>query len=123
MQQIEKTLSCNVLRYINNSNTQILSVSVRAIDKIKPVIDYFSKYTFLGTKNMDFYIWVQVYDNIVNKQHLTKVGKSIIRLIKSNMNSKRIHEQLIIKPGLIYKINFKNMFVGLATIFVSFFIY
>ncbi len=48
------------------------------------------------------------------------MGKSIIRLIKSNMNSKRIHEQLIIKPGLIYKINFKNMFVGLATIFVSF---
>ena len=122
MQQIAKTLSSNLLIYINNSNTQILSVSVTVIDNVKPIIDYYGKYPLIGTKAKDFDMWLQVYHIIVNKQQFTEMGKSKIKLIKSNMNSKRIHEQLIFKSGLIYKIKLKYvfyMFVSLV-LFINF---
>ena len=89
MEKISLFLSCNLNTYIKPDNTKILSVSVESISKIKFIIDYFDKYPLLGTKNEDYKDWVKVYNMILNKEHLTKEGKTRIKIIQSNMNSKR----------------------------------
>jgi hypothetical protein len=61
-----------------------------AIDKIKFIISYFNKYPLLGIKSEDFKDWETVYHMILSKEHLTEKGRSKIKFIQSNMNSKRI---------------------------------
>ena len=90
MEEIAKSLSSNLNTYKTNKGDETLSITVTAIDKLKTVVDYFSKYPLLGTKYLDFNDWVKAYYLMLSKDHLTESGRSIIRYIKSNMNKKRI---------------------------------
>lgn len=55
------------------------------------IIPLFNKYPLLGTKQKDYLDFLKVAELIRSKDHLTKEGAEKIQIIKSNMNSKRIH--------------------------------
>lgn len=65
-------------------------------DIFEKVIPLFYKYPLLGSKQQDFLDFVKVAELIRSKDHLTKEGLENIKLIKSNMNSRRSH--LILDP-------------------------
>jgi len=44
----------------------------------------------LGTKQADFLDFCKIAKLVENKEHLTKQGVEIIKIIKSNMNRQRI---------------------------------
>jgi len=96
MEKIANFLSCN-LQLIKNTNTSLklepidtLTAEVSALNKIDNIITYFNKFPLLGMKQLDFNDWKSVYFLIKNGEHLTESGRLKIKLIKSNMNSKRI---------------------------------
>jgi hypothetical protein len=90
MEEIAKSLCSNLNKYKTNKGDETLCITVTAIDKLKTVVDYFSKYPLLGTKYLDYIDWRKAYFLILSKDHLTEAGRLRIRLIKSNMNKKRI---------------------------------
>ena len=90
MEEITKCFSCNLSEYKTLKSGQILSVSITSIDKLKIIIEYFNIYNLLGIKYNDFIDWKEVYQMFIDKKHLTIEGKEKIKLIKSNMNNKRI---------------------------------
>jgi hypothetical protein len=53
MEKLAQFLSCKLSVY-ESKNNKILSLNVVSIEKIKFIIEYFSKYPLLGTKNKDF---------------------------------------------------------------------
>jgi hypothetical protein len=55
------------------------------------IIPLFNKYPLLGTKQKDYLDFLKAAELIRSKDHLTKEGAEKIQIIKSNMNSKRIH--------------------------------
>jgi hypothetical protein len=57
---------------------------------LKVMIEYFNIYNLLGIKYNDFIDWKEVYQMFIDKKHLTIEGKEKIKLIKSNMNRRRI---------------------------------
>ena len=89
MQEIAKFLSGNVNTYITKQNKEHLNVNISAIDKLTFVVNYFNKYPLAGIKNENFKDWVKIYNLIISNQHTTPLGRSEIKLIQSNMNSKR----------------------------------
>jgi LAGLIDADG DNA endonuclease family protein/cytochrome c oxidase subunit III len=89
MQEIAKFLSCNLNSYFTKQNKEFLCINISAIEKLKFVIDYFNKYPLAGIKNENFKDWVKIYDIIISNQHTTPLGRTNIKLIQSNMNSKR----------------------------------
>ena len=97
MNRLAQFLSCKLSVY-ESKNNKILSLNVVSIEKIKFVIEYFNKYPLLGIKGKDFKDWETVYYFIISKEHLTETGRFKIKLIQSNMNSKRKQE-------------YKNLFV------------
>lgn len=57
-------------------------------DKIIPL---FYEYPLIGTKKEDYLDFCKVVELINSKDHLTEEGLEKIKVIKSNMNSRRIH--------------------------------
>lgn len=92
MEEIANCLSCNLKTYnlVKPYKTSVLSVNITAIDKLKTLVDYFDKYPLLGIKEKNFNDWKKVYFMVKAKQHLTPEGRVEIKLIQSNMNSRRI---------------------------------
>jgi LAGLIDADG endonuclease/Cytochrome c oxidase subunit III len=90
MEEIAKCLSSSLDKHKTSKGDEILSITVTSIDKIKIIVNYFNKYSLLGTKYIDYSDWEKVYYMMINKEHLTEIGRSKIKLIKSNMNNKRI---------------------------------
>ena len=72
----------------------MLSIGVTAIDKLERVVKYFDKYPLFGVKSKNYSDWRTVYDMIVSKEHLTEQGRVKIKLIHSNMNTKRVFNNL-----------------------------
>jgi hypothetical protein len=89
MQEIAKFLSCNLNSYFTKQNKEFLCVNISGIEKLKFIINYFNKYPLAGIKNENFKDWVKIYDIIISNQHTTVLGRANIKLIQSNMNSKR----------------------------------
>jgi hypothetical protein len=54
MESLALFLSCNLTSYINNTNSEILSVSVSSLDSISFLVNYFNKYPLIGDKINDF---------------------------------------------------------------------
>ena len=50
MEKLALFMSCTVKTYINNTGSEVLSLSVSSIDNIKLFISYFNKYPLLGIK-------------------------------------------------------------------------
>jgi hypothetical protein len=88
MENLAEFLLC-VLSIYKIKTGKVLSLNVSSIDKIKLLVQYYNKYPLLGIKGEEFRYWETVYSMMVSKQHLTEEGRSIIRLIQYNMNSKR----------------------------------
>lgn len=90
MDKLAKFLGCK-LSLFDTKTGKVLSLNVSSIDKIGFIINYFSKYPLLGSKNYDFEDWKIVYNMILEKKHLTDEGRLKIKLIQSTMNSKRMY--------------------------------
>jgi hypothetical protein len=99
MEKIAQFLSCKISVYETNNN-KVISLSVSSIEKLKNIIYYFNKYPLLGTKYKDFKDWELVYNMTISMEHLNNNDRYKIRLIQSNMNSKRIDQKsfLSIQP-------------------------
>jgi hypothetical protein len=51
MEKLALFLDCSVKTYSSNkTNTEVLSLTVSAIDKLKPIVNYFDKYLLIGNK-------------------------------------------------------------------------
>lgn len=79
MESLALFLSCNLTSYINNTNSEILSVSVSSLDSVKLLVNYFNKYPLIGDNLNDFKKWEIVYDMFIKKEHLTDEGRLKIR--------------------------------------------
>jgi hypothetical protein len=90
MNKLAKFLDCK-LSIFEIKTGKVLSLNVSSIDRVGFIINYFYKYPLLGNKSYDFEDWKIVYNMILEKKHLTDEGRSKIKLIQSNMNSKRIY--------------------------------
>jgi hypothetical protein len=85
MEKLASFLNCNVKMYNSNKiRTEILSLSVSAINNLKPLIDYFYKYPLIGEKYDKYSKWSRVYYMIISKEHLTKEGRLKIRSLIEN---------------------------------------
>ncbi|EUC39707.1 hypothetical protein COCMIDRAFT_41819 [Bipolaris oryzae ATCC 44560] len=54
MEDLALFLSCNLKSYINNTNSEILTVSVSSLESVKFLVNYFNKYPLIGDKLNDF---------------------------------------------------------------------
>ena len=84
MQELGLFLDCPVKTYSSNkTQTEVLSLTVSAIGKISPLVNYFDKYPLIGDKFNNYKNWRIVYDMIISKEHLTTKGRLKIKsLIK-----------------------------------------
>jgi len=48
MESLSLFLSCNLKSYTNNTNSEILSISVSSLHSVKFLINYFNKYPLIG---------------------------------------------------------------------------
>ena len=53
------------------------------------IVPFFKNYPILAAKSKDFNDWLQVFDLMKNKAHLTKEGLEKIKYIKAGMNTGR----------------------------------
>ena len=79
MESLALFLSCNLTSYINNTNSEILSVSVSSLDSVTFLVNYFNKYPFIGDKLNDFKKWEIIYNMLIKKEHLTDEERLKIR--------------------------------------------
>lgn len=79
MENLASFLSCNLKSYINNTNSEVLSLTVSAISDLKLIIDYFNRYPLIGDKLSDFKRWEIVYNMIISKEHLSEEGRLKIK--------------------------------------------
>lgn len=79
MEKLAIFLDCPVKTYINNTQSEILSLTVSAIGKLEPLVNYFDKYPVIGEKFNNYIKWRIVYDMIVAKEHLTPEGRLKIK--------------------------------------------
>ena len=88
MEKLANFLDCKFSIY-NNKTGKVLSLNVTSLEKVGFVVNYFNRYPLLGTKYKDFKDWEIIYNMMTSKEHLTDEGRLKIKLIQSNMNSKR----------------------------------
>ena len=75
MEDLALFLSCNLKSYTNNTNSEILTVSVSSLESVKFLVNYFNKYPLIGDKLNDFKKWEIVYNMLIKKEHLTDEGR------------------------------------------------
>ncbi len=54
MKKLALFLDCPVKSYTNNTQSEVLSLTVSAIGKLGPIVNYFDKYSLIGTKLNDY---------------------------------------------------------------------
>ena len=64
---------------------------IKFSDLNEKVLPFFEEYPILGLKSKDFRDLLKIAKLVKNKEHLTSEGLNQIRLIHSNMNSKRVN--------------------------------
>lgn len=79
MEKLAIFLDCPVKHYVNNTQSEILSLTVSAIGKLEPLVNYFDKYPVIGEKLNNYMKWRIVYDMIIAKEHLTPEGRFKIK--------------------------------------------
>ena len=79
MESLAFFLFCNLTSYINNTNSEILSVSVSSLDSVKLLVNYFNKYPLIGDKLNDFKKWEIIYNMFIKKEHITDQGRLKIK--------------------------------------------
>jgi len=64
---------------------------IKFSDLNEKILPFFEQYPILGLKSKDFRDLLKIAKLVKNKEHLTSEGLNQIRLIQSNMNSKRVN--------------------------------
>jgi hypothetical protein len=83
--QIKEFFGCGII--VKNEIQNEISFRVNSLkDLTNIIIPHFSKYSLLGKKAADFYLFKQVTELMKNKAHLTTEGLQKIINIKANMN-------------------------------------
>ena len=62
-------LPCNLTSYTNNTNSEILFVSVSSLDSVKFLLNSFNRYPLIGNKRKDSNKWDIVYNMIIKKEY------------------------------------------------------
>lgn len=55
------------------------------------IIPLFNKYPLIGNKKLDYWDFVKIAELVKSKDHLSKKGLENIKIISSNMNSRRLY--------------------------------
>lgn len=79
MEKLAIFLDCPVKLYVKKGESEILSLTVSAIGKLEPLVNYFDKYPVIGEKFNNYMKWRIVYDMIIAKEHLTLNGRLKIK--------------------------------------------
>ena len=79
MEKLALFINANLKTYKNNTNSEVLSVSVQSLKNINFLIDYFNKFPLIGDKLTDFKNWEIVYNMILLQEHLTEEGRLKIK--------------------------------------------
>jgi hypothetical protein len=58
---------------------------------IKLLIGYLDTYPLLSSKHLDFLSWKIVFNEIINKNHMTVEGRKLVSLHKNQMNNSRTY--------------------------------
>ena len=61
-------LPCNLTSCTNNTNSEILFVSVSSLDSVKFLLNSFNRYPWIGNKRKDSNKWEIVYNMIIKKK-------------------------------------------------------
>lgn len=88
LESIVKFLGCGRFYPVTTRNEVYFIVSTFHDIHVK-ILPLFNKYPLLGSKQQDFLDFLRVAELVRTKDHLTKEGLERIKLIKSNMNSRR----------------------------------
>lgn len=64
-------------------------IRVENQNSIKLLIDYLDIYPLLSSKHLDFLCWKIVFNEIINKNHMTVEGRKIVSFQKGQMNDSR----------------------------------
>jgi LAGLIDADG endonuclease len=88
MKIIKEFLGCGYV--YSQSNQEAVYLKVENFSDVNDkVIPFFTKYSILGVKSLDFYDFTKVADLIKDKNHLNQTGLDKIRIIKAGMNRGR----------------------------------
>ena len=90
LESLVKYLDCGSVILSSNRDEGYFVVTVFA-DIIHKIIPLFNEYPLIGNKKLDFLDFVKIAEIIKSKDHLTKEGLEKIKVINSNMNSRRVH--------------------------------
>ena len=71
---------------IYKDGPQSLKFRVQSLKEIKVIIEHFAKYSLITKKRADCELWMQVYEKIERREHLTLSGLHQIVGIKASMN-------------------------------------
>jgi len=74
----------NVGNVYNNNNTASFYVS--SLKDLKVIVEHFINYPLVTAKSSDFKLWLNVYNLMIDKAHLTLEGLYQIVSIKANLN-------------------------------------
>jgi hypothetical protein len=66
------------LRTVKKIDSEIYCVSVNSIKSLAKVKNYFEIYPLMSLKYLDYQCWLIAYNMILEKYHLTEIGKEKI---------------------------------------------
>ena len=80
-----------------------IRVQVESIEKYREVITYFSTYSLMSYKYFNYMKVLEVHNMMLNKEHLSDIGRSEILAIKekSHNNSEWTHLNKKMPKGLL----------------------
>lgn len=87
-------LSLNVKLHIReriSKKNSYYIIRVENQNAIKFLIRYLDNYPLLSSKQLDFLSWKFVFNEILNKNHMTVEGRNLVSLQKSQMNNSRTY--------------------------------
>lgn len=87
--KIARFLSVKLAISHHNQGKEYYLITVRRISNLSILVKYFSSYPMFSSKRLNFEDLRTRYTMVINKEHLTEVGRIKIKSIKMGMNSRR----------------------------------
>lgn len=72
---------------IYQSRDRLVQLRIESIEEVAAVISYFQKYPLITEKSADFILFMEVYNIVISKEHLTETGLRKIVARKASMNN------------------------------------
>jgi LAGLIDADG endonuclease len=79
------------IRIRENKKNSYYIIRVENQKSIKLLIEYLNIYPLLSSKHLDFLCWKIVFNEIINKNHMTVEGRKIVSEQKGQMNDSRTY--------------------------------